>query len=36
MISAADVGRLGDLPPDRLVAVMADNMESLVGVTAER
>ena len=35
LISAADMGRQGDLPRDRLVAVMAGNMESLAGVTAE-
>ena len=35
MISAADMGHLGDVPRDRLVASMADNMESLAGVTAE-
>lgn len=34
MISAADVGRLGDLPHDKAVALMADNMETLAGVTA--
>ena len=34
MISAADMGHLGDAPHDRLVAFMADNMESLAGVTA--
>lgn len=35
MISAGDMGRMGELPRDRLVAVMADNLESLAGVTAE-
>lgn len=35
MISAADIGRLDDLPHDRLVAEMADDMESLAGVTAD-
>jgi uncharacterized protein len=35
LISAADMGAQADLPRDRLVAVMADNMESLAGVTAE-
>jgi uncharacterized protein len=35
LISAADMGRLGEEPPDRLVAEMADNMEGLSGVTAQ-
>jgi len=35
LISAADMGRLGGMPRDRLVSVMADNMEALAGVTAE-
>jgi acetyl esterase/lipase len=35
LISAADVGRLGDLPHEKAVALMADNMEALAGVTAE-
>jgi pimeloyl-ACP methyl ester carboxylesterase len=35
MISTGDMGRLGDMPHDKLVAVMADNMEALAGVTAE-
>lgn len=35
LISAADVGRLGDLPHDKAVALMADNMEALAGVTAQ-
>ena len=34
LISAADIGRLGDLPRDKLVAEMADDMEALAGVTA--
>jgi pimeloyl-ACP methyl ester carboxylesterase len=34
MISAADMGGMGDLPRDRVVALMADDMESLTGVTA--
>lgn len=34
LISAADMGRDAALPRDKLVAVMADNMESLAGVTA--
>ena len=35
LISAADMGNKSDLPPDRLAAFMADNMESLVGVTPQ-
>ena len=35
LISAADMGRLGDMPHDKAVALMADNMEALAGVTAE-
>src|SRR5580658_4747506 len=35
LISAADMGRLGEMPHDKAVALMADNMESLAGVTAE-
>jgi pimeloyl-ACP methyl ester carboxylesterase len=35
LISAGDMGRLGEEPPDRLVADMADNMEALSGVTAQ-
>src|SRR5277367_3049219 len=35
LISAADMGAQADIPRERLVAVMADNMESLAGVTAE-
>jgi acetyl esterase/lipase len=35
LISAADMSAQVDIPRDRLVAVMADNMESLAGVTAE-
>jgi uncharacterized protein len=35
LISAADIGRLGDMPQDKAVALMADNMEALAGVTAE-
>ena len=34
LISAADMGSDAKLPRDTLVAVMADNMESLAGVTA--
>lgn len=36
LLSAADMGREGRLPHARLVAGMADNMESLAGVTAEQ
>jgi uncharacterized protein len=35
LISAADMGRFGEMPRDRAVAEMADDMESLAGVTAE-
>ena len=35
LISAADMGRPGELPTEKAVALMADNMESLAGVTAE-
>jgi uncharacterized protein len=35
MISAGDMGRPGELPRETAVALMADNMESLAGVTAE-
>jgi pimeloyl-ACP methyl ester carboxylesterase len=35
MISAADFGRLGSMSRDGLAKVMADDMESLAGVTAE-
>jgi uncharacterized protein len=35
LISAADMSRSADSPRDRAVAMMADNMESLAGVTAE-
>jgi len=35
LISAADLGRMGDRPRDRVVKSMADDMESLSGVTAE-
>jgi uncharacterized protein len=34
MVSAADIGRLADLPLADLVAEMADDMETLAGVTA--
>lgn len=35
LISMGDMGRIGDMPHDQAVAVMADNMETLAGVTAE-
>jgi uncharacterized protein len=35
LISAADMGREGSDPPDRLLENMADDLESLNGVTAE-
>ena len=35
LISAADFGRLGQMPRDKLVAETADNSETLAGVTAE-
>jgi pimeloyl-ACP methyl ester carboxylesterase len=35
LISAADMGTIGSLPRDKSVALMADNMEALAGVTAE-
>jgi uncharacterized protein len=35
LISAADMGYMGEAPRDRVVALMADNMEALAGVTAE-
>jgi uncharacterized protein len=35
LISMGDMGRLGYLPHDQAVAIMADNMEALSGVTAE-
>jgi pimeloyl-ACP methyl ester carboxylesterase len=35
LISAGDMGSLGDAPRDRVIAEMADDMESLAGVTAE-
>jgi len=35
LISAGDMGHLGEEPRERLVAEMADNMEGLSGVTAE-
>jgi pimeloyl-ACP methyl ester carboxylesterase len=35
LISAADMGYMGQMPRDKAVALMADNMEALAGVTAE-
>lgn len=35
LISAADMGQLGQIAHEKLVAEMADNMEALAGVTAE-
>ncbi len=35
LISASDMGRSGARPPDRLLKSMADDLESLNGVTAE-
>ncbi len=35
LISAGDMGRAGELPVEKAVAHMADDMESLAGVTAE-
>jgi uncharacterized protein len=35
LISAADVGKLGDWPDDRLLALMADSTGPLAGVTPE-
>ena len=35
IISAGDMGRVGELPPNQVAALMADDMESLAGVTAE-
>ncbi|HLK18227.1 MAG TPA: alpha/beta fold hydrolase [Bryobacteraceae bacterium] len=35
LISAADMGQMGTMPMDKLTAAMADDMESLAGVTAE-
>jgi uncharacterized protein len=35
LISAADMGRSGELPRETAVKLMADDMESLAGVTAE-
>lgn len=35
LISAADIGALGELSREKLAALMADNREALAGVTAE-
>ena len=35
LISAADMSKDADAPRDRIVAMMADNMETLAGVTPE-
>ena len=35
IISAGDMGGLGELPVEKVVALMQDDMESLAGVTAE-
>jgi pimeloyl-ACP methyl ester carboxylesterase len=35
LVSAADMGYMGGAPHDKVVAMMADDMESLAGVTAE-
>ncbi len=35
LISAADMGGMGNLPREKLVALMADNKETLAGVTPE-
>jgi pimeloyl-ACP methyl ester carboxylesterase len=35
IISAGDMGGLGELPVEKVVALMKDDMESLAGVTAE-
>lgn len=35
LISAADMGSMGNMPREKLVAEMADNMEALNGVTPE-
>jgi pimeloyl-ACP methyl ester carboxylesterase len=35
IISAGDMGKAGDVPRDRLVAEMADNMDSLARITPE-
>jgi pimeloyl-ACP methyl ester carboxylesterase len=35
LISAADMGDMGQLPREKVAAEMADNMEALAGVTAE-
>jgi len=35
LFSAADMGAIGGMPREKVVALMADDMESLAGVTAE-
>ena len=35
LISAADMGYMGHAPRDKAIAIMADDMETLAGVTAE-
>jgi len=35
LISAADMGAMGGMPREKVVALMADNKETLAGVTAE-
>jgi pimeloyl-ACP methyl ester carboxylesterase len=35
LISAADMAKLSEMPREKVVALMADNMEALAGVTAE-
>jgi len=35
LISAADMGAMGETPRERVVSIMADNREALAGVTAE-
>jgi pimeloyl-ACP methyl ester carboxylesterase len=35
LISAANMGYMGQAPRDKVIAIMADNMDSLAGVTAE-
>jgi pimeloyl-ACP methyl ester carboxylesterase len=35
LISAADMGRIGQLPREKAIDLMADNMEALAGVTLQ-
>jgi hypothetical protein len=35
LVSAADMGSIGSMPREKLVSLMADDMETLQGVTAE-